>query len=124
MAGRSNWLVKMEKCVFCDIVAGKIPGDIVYQDEDFVAFRDIHPVAPVHIVIIPKAHISSLAEVGERQEGLMGRLILLAVKLAEKERIADRGYRLAINCGPEGGQIIPHLHVHLFGGRKLADQLG
>jgi len=114
----------MEKCVFCDIVAGKIPGDIVYQDEDFVAFRDIHPVAPVHIVIIPKAHISSLAEVGERQEGLMERLILLAVKLAEKERIADRGYRLAINCGPEGGQIIPHLHVHLLGGRKLADQLG
>ena len=114
----------MGKCVFCDIVAGKIPSDIVYQDEDFVAFRDIHPVAPVHIVIIPKAHISSLAEVGERQEGLMGRLILLAVKLAEKERIADRGYRLAINCGPEGGQIIPHLHVHLLGGRKLADQLG
>jgi histidine triad (HIT) family protein len=114
----------MGKCVFCDIVAGKIPSDIVYQDEDFVAFRDIHPVAPVHIVIIPKAHISSLAEVGERQEGLMGCLILLAVKLAEKERIADRGYRLAINCGPEGGQVIPHLHVHLLGGRKLADQLG
>ena len=114
----------MGKCVFCDIVAGKIPSDIVYQDEDFVAFRDIHPVAPVHIVIIPKAHISSLAEVGERQERLMGRLILLAVKLAEKERIADRGYRLAINCGPEGGQIIPHLHVHLIGGRKLADRLG
>lgn len=114
----------MEKCVFCDIVAGKIPSDIVYQDEDFVAFRDIHPVAPVHIVIIPKAHISSLAEVGERREGLMGCLILLAVKLAEKERIADRGYRLAINCGPEGGQVIPHLHVHLLGGRKLADQLG
>ncbi len=114
----------MEKCVFCDIVAGKIPSDIIYQDEDFVAFRDIHPVAPVHIVIIPKAHISSLAEVDERQEGLMGRFILLAVKLAAKEGIADRGYRLAINCGPEGGQIIPHLHVHLIGGRKLADQLG
>lgn len=114
----------MEKCVFCDIVAGKIPSDIIYRDEDFLAFRDIHPLAPVHIVIIPKAHISSLAEVGERQEGLMGRFILLAVKLAEKEGIADRGYRLAINCGPEGGQIIPHLHVHLIGGRKLADQLG
>lgn len=114
----------MEKCVFCDIVAGKIPSDIIYQDEDFVAFRDIHPLAPVHIVIIPKAHISSLAEVGERQEGLMGRLVLLAAKLAGKEGIADRGYRLAINCGPEGGQIIPHLHMHLIGGRKLADQLG
>jgi histidine triad (HIT) family protein len=114
----------MEKCVFCDIVSGKIPGDIVYQDEDFLAFRDIHPMAPVHIVIIPKAHISSLAEVGERQEGLIGRLILLAKKLAEKEGIARKGYRLAINCGPEGGQVVPHLHLHLLGGRKLADQLG
>ncbi len=114
----------MEKCVFCDIVAGKISSDIIYQDEDFLAFRDIHPLAPVHIVIIPKAHISSLAGVGERQEGLMGRLILLAAKLAGKEEIADRGYRLAINCGPEGGQVIPHLHLHLLGGRKLADQLG
>jgi len=114
----------MEKCVFCDIVSGKIPGDIIYQDEDFLAFRDIHPMAPVHIVIIPKAHISSLAEVGERQEGLIGRLILLAKKLAEKEGIAEKGYRLAINCGSEGGQVVPHLHLHLLGGRKLADQLG
>jgi len=114
----------MEKCVFCDIATGKIPSDIIYQDEDFLAFRDIHPLAPVHIVIIPKAHISSLAEVGERQEGLMGRLVLLAVKLAEKEGIAEKGYRLVINCGSEGGQIIPHLHLHLLGGRKLADQLG
>lgn len=114
----------MEKCVFCDIVSGKIPGDIIYQDEDFLAFRDIHPMAPVHIVIIPKAHISSLAEVGEWQEGLIGRLILLAKKLAEKEGIAEKGYRLAINCGSEGGQVVPHLHLHLLGGRKLADQLG
>jgi histidine triad (HIT) family protein len=114
----------MEKCVFCDIVSGKIPGDIIYQDEDFLAFRDIHPMAPVHIVIIPKAHISSLAEVGEWQEGLIGRLILLAKKLAEKGGIAEKGYRLAINCGSEGGQVVPHLHLHLLGGRKLADQLG
>jgi histidine triad (HIT) family protein len=114
----------MEGCVFCDIVSGKIPGDIIYQDKDFLAFRDIHPMAPVHIVIIPKAHISSLGEVDERQEGLIGRLILLAKKLAEKEGIAEKGYRLAINCGSEGGQVVPHLHLHLLGGRKLADQLG
>lgn len=114
----------MEECVFCDIVSGKIPSDIIYQDKDFLAFKDIHPLAPVHIVIIPKAHISSLAEVGERQEGLIGRLILLAKKLAEKEGIAEKGYRLAINCGPEGGQVVPHLHLHLLGGRKLAAQLG
>jgi histidine triad (HIT) family protein len=114
----------MEKCVFCDIVGGKIPGDIIYQDKDFLAFRDIHPMAPVHIVIIPKVHISSLAEVGEWQEGLIGRLVLLAKKLAEKEGIAEKGYRLAINSGPEGGQVVPHLHLHLLGGGKLADQLG
>jgi len=114
----------MEKCVFCEIVAGRIPSDIIYQDEDFVAFRDIHPLAPVHIVIVPKTHISSLAEVGEQQEGLMGRLILVAVKLAEERGIAEKGYRLAMNCGPEGGQIIPHLHLHLLGGRQLAHQLG
>jgi len=114
----------MEECVFCDIVSGKIPSDIIYQDKDFLAFRDIHPMAPVHIVIIPKAHISSLGEVDERQEGLIGRFILLAKKLAEKEGIAEKGYRLAINCGSEGGQVVPHLHLHLLGGRKLAAQLG
>ena len=114
----------MEKCLFCDIAAGKIPADIVYRSEDLLAFRDIHPLAPVHIIIIPKAHISSLAEVDERQEGLLGRLILVAVKLAQQEGVALKGYRLAINCGPEGGQLIPHLHLHLLGGRKLADQLG
>ena len=114
----------MAKCLFCDIAAGKIPADIVYRDEDLLAFRDIHPLAPVHIIIIPKAHISSLAEVDERQEGLLGRLILVAVKLAQQEGVALKGYRLAINCGPEGGQLIPHLHLHLLGGRKLADQLG
>ena len=114
----------MAKCVFCDIAAGKIPADIVYRDEDLLAFRDIHPLAPVHIIIIPKAHISSLAEVTERQERLLGRLVLVAAKLAEKEGVALKGYRLAINCGPQGGQVVPHLHLHLLGGRKLADQLG
>ncbi len=114
----------MEKCLFCDIAAGKIPADIVYRDKELLAFRDIHPLAPVHIIIIPQAHISSLAEVAEPQERLLGRLILLAAKLAEKEGVALKGYRLAINCGPQGGQVIPHLHLHLLGGRKLADQLG
>jgi len=114
----------MEKCVFCDIAAGKIPADIVYRDKELLAFRDIHPLAPVHIIIIPKAHIGSLAEVAEPQEGLLGRLILVAAKLAGKEGVALKGYRLAINCGPQGGQVIPHLHLHLLGGRKLADQLG
>ena len=113
-----------EKCLFCRIVAGEIPSDIVYQDEDFLAFRDIEPQAPKHVIIIPKTHITSLAELTEKQQGLIGRLIILARKLAEEEGIAKSGYRLAISCGPEGGQVVPHLHLHLIGGRKLSDQLG
>ena len=113
-----------EECLFCRIVAGEIPSNIIYHDQEFLAFRDINPQAPKHIIIIPKTHITSLAELTEQQQGLIGRLVILARDLAEKERIAERGYRLAINCGPEGGQVIPHLHLHLIGGRKLNDRLG
>jgi Diadenosine tetraphosphate (Ap4A) hydrolase and other HIT family hydrolases len=109
---------------FCRIVAGEIPSDIVYQDEDLLAFRDIEPQAPKHVVIIPKTHIASLAELTQEQQGLVGRLVMLAQKLAEEEGIARSGYRVAINCGPEGGQVVPHLHLHLIGGRRLSDQLG
>ncbi|GAG56508.1 unnamed protein product, partial [marine sediment metagenome] len=92
-----------EGCLFCRIVAGEIPGDIVYQDKEFLAFRDINPQAPKHVIIIPKTHIASLTELTEQQQGLIGRLIILARNLAEKEGIAESGYRLAVNCGPEGG---------------------
>jgi len=113
-----------EECIFCRIVAGEVPGDIVYQDEDFLAFRDILPKAPIHVLIIPKTHIASVAELTEGQQKLAGRLIIIAKNLAEKEGIAKKGYRLVINCGPEGGQIVPHLHLHLIGGRKLDAKLG
>jgi len=113
-----------EQCIFCRIVAGDVPSDIVYQDEDFLAFRDISPQAPTHVLIIPKTHITSLAQLTEEQQELAGRLIIIAKKLAEKEGIAKRGYRLVMNCGPEGGQLVPHLHLHLIGGRKLGDRLG
>jgi histidine triad (HIT) family protein len=113
-----------EECIFCRIVAGEIASDIVYQDEDFLAFRDIMPKAPTHILVIPKAHITSVAELTEGQEDLAGRLIIVASKLAEKEGIAEKGYRLAINSGPEGGQIVPHLHLHLLGGRQMDAGLG
>jgi histidine triad (HIT) family protein len=113
-----------EECIFCEIVAGEVPGDIVYQDEDFLAFRDILPKAPTHILIIPKTHITSVAElVGEQQE-LAGHLIVIARNLAEKEGIAKKGYRLVMNCGPEGGQVVPHLHLHLIGGRQMDAKLG
>jgi len=113
-----------EECIFCRIVAGEVPSDIVYQDEDFLAFRDILPKAPTHVLIIPKTHITSAAELTEGQQKLAGCLIIIAKNLAEKEEIAKKGYRLVINCGPEGGQLVPHLHLHLIGGRKLDAKLG
>jgi histidine triad (HIT) family protein len=113
-----------EECIFCRIVAGQVPGDIVYQDEDFLAFRDISPQAPTHLLIIPKIHITSLDELTEEQQELSGRLIIIAKNLAENEGIAKRGYRLVINCGSNGGQAVPHLHLHLIGGRRLDDRLG
>ena len=113
-----------EECIFCRIVAGEVPADIVYQDEDFLAFRDIMPKAPKHVLIIPKTHIASVAELTEGQEKLAGRLLIIAKNLAKKEGIARKGYRLVINCGPEGGQVVPHLHLHLLGGRQMEARLG
>ena len=111
-------------CIFCQIAAGKIPTEFIYQDEDAVAFRDIHPLAPTHLIIIPKEHIPSLAHLTEEQSPLMGHMINIANQLAKKEGISERGYRLIINCGKEGGQVVPHLHLHLIGGRKISDELG
>ena len=111
-------------CVFCRIVAGEIPGDIVYQDAEIVAFRDIHAVAPTHILLLPRKHVGSLQELEEGDGVLVGRMVLRAKKLAEQEGVAERGYRLVVNCGPEGGQLVPHLHLHLIGGRKLDDSMG
>jgi len=113
-----------EECIFCRIVAGELPADIVYQDEHFLAFRDILPRAPIHVLIIPKTHITSVAELTNEWQELAGRLIIIAKNLAEKEGIAKNGYRLVINCGHEGGQLVPHLHLHLIGGRQLDAKLG
>jgi len=113
-----------ERCLFCRLAAGDIPSEVVYQDKDFFAFRDIHPQTPKHVIIIPRVHIASVTKLTEKEQELMGRLIMLAKKLAEQEDIARTGYRLTINCGHEGGQVVPHLHLHLLGGRKLSNQLG
>ena len=113
-----------EECIFCRIVAGEVPGDIVYRDEDFLAFRDIMPKAPTHVLIIPKTHITSADELTDGQQKLAGRLIIIAKNLAKKEGVAGKGYRLVINCGPEGGQVVPHLHLHLLGGRQMDARLG
>jgi histidine triad (HIT) family protein len=111
-------------CIFCKIAAGSIPADIVYRDDDVVAFRDIHPQAPVHIVIIPRRHIASVNDLKESDRALAASLILVAGKVAQKEGIAKSGYRLSINNGPDGTQEVPHIHLHVLGGRLLSGQLG
>ena len=111
-------------CIFCQIIEGKIPSDTVYQDEEIIAFRDINPKAPVHIIIIPRRHIAALSDLSEDDSALVGRMVAAANKLAKEEGVADKGYRVFINCGKEGGQLVPHLHLHLVGGRQLSDQVG
>jgi len=111
-------------CVFCKIAAGAIPADIVYSDEELLAFRDIHPMAPVHDVLIPRKHIMSVNSLSDTDRSLAGRMMLAAAKVAEKEGIAQSGYRLTINNGPDGTQVVPHLHLHILGGRLLSEKLG
>ena len=110
-------------CVFCQIVAGNIPSDTLYQDEEVIAFRDINPMAPTHILIIPKRHITSLAHLSDAETPIIGHMTKVANQLARDEGISERGYRLIISCGEEGGQVVPHLHMHLLGGRKLPGRL-
>jgi histidine triad (HIT) family protein len=112
------------ECIFCRIIAGEIPADIVFQDNASIVFRDIHPQAPQHILVVPKSHIASLAEATAKQQNLLGHLILVANDVARKENFSTKGYRLTINCGLDGGQIVPHLHIHLLGGRRLDDLMG
>ena len=110
-------------CVFCQIVAGKIPSETLYQDEEVIAFRDINPLAPTHVLIIPKRHIASLAQLTDDEMPLIGHMVRVANQLAREEGVAESGYRLVISSGEQGGQIVPHLHIHLLGGRRLSDRL-
>ena len=112
------------ECIFCQIVAGKVPSEILYRDEEVIAFRDINPQAPTHLIIIPQKHIPFLTHLTEEQLPLIGHMVNIANQLARKEGISESGYRLVINCGEQGGQLVPHLHMHLLGGRQLSDALG
>ena len=105
-------------CVFCRIAARQMPADVEYEDEDVLAFKDIYPKAPVHILIIPKRHIESLARLEPGDADLVGRCVLAARRLAERTGYAERGYRLSCNTGPEGGQVVYHLHFHFTAGRR------
>ena len=110
-------------CIFCKIVAGEIPADILYQDEAVIAFRDVNPLAPTHVLIIPRQHIPSLTHLSGNELLLIGNMVNVANQLAEREGVSGSGYRLVINCGEQGGQLVPHLHMHLLGGRRLTDGL-
>jgi histidine triad (HIT) family protein len=106
-------------CIFCRIISGEIPSDILYQDEQVVAFRDINPKATVHLLLVPRKHIESVAELSEDEASIMGHLVTVANRLAREAGISEKGYRLVVNSGPEGGQEVPHLHLHLLGGRQM-----
>ena len=110
---------KIMDCIFCRIISGEIPSDILYQDEQVVAFRDINPKAPVHLLLVPLKHIESVAELSEDEASIMGHLVTVANRIAREAGISEKGYRLVVNSGPEGGQEVPHLHLHLLGGRQM-----
>ncbi|KXK10788.1 MAG: HIT family protein [Chloroflexi bacterium OLB14] len=109
----------MTDCIFCKIIAGEIPSTNVYKDEQATAFRDINPAAPTHILIVPNKHIDSVNFLTTDDEQLIGHLFMVAKNLAEKEGIAESGYRLTMNTNQEGGQTVFHIHLHLLGGRQM-----
>ena len=109
----------MDDCLFCKISKGEIPAEFVYKDEQIVAFKDIKPSAPVHILIVPRKHLASLDEVKTEDQQLLGKMLLVVQKIAQERGIAQSGYRLVINNGEGAGQVIPHLHLHLLGGKKF-----
>lgn len=113
----------MDNCIFCKIINKEIPSTIVYEDEEILAFRDINPVAPVHILVIPKKHISKLTELEDGNEIIIGKIYKTINKIAKDENIFEKGFRVIVNCGEDGGQEVGHLHFHLIGGKKLGTKI-
>ena len=109
----------MENCIFCKIIAGQAAGKLLYHDDQISAFRDIHPAAPIHILVVPNRHIASLNDLQPEDAALMGRLFLVAAQLARQEGIERSGYRLIVNTGPDAGQAVFHVHLHLMGGHRM-----
>lgn len=110
-------------CIFCKIINKEIPSKIVYEDEEILAFEDIAPQAPVHIVVIPKKHIEKITEITEEDEKIIGKIYTVINKIAKEKNIADDGFRVIINCGENGRQEVKHIHFHLLGGKKLNDKI-
>ena len=108
----------MSDCIFCRIVAGEIPSRKIYEDDDMLAFHDIQPAAPIHFLVIPKKHIASLGDAAEADAALLGKLLVVAARLA-RENGCEQGFRTIINTGRVGGQEVPHLHIHILGGAAV-----
>jgi histidine triad (HIT) family protein len=109
----------MTDCLFCKIVARSIPSNIVFEDDNVLAFEDINPKAPVHILIIPKLHIATINDISSEHDALIGQMYLAAKTIAKEKLIADDGYRVVMNCNKHGGQEVYHIHLHLLGGKQL-----
>jgi len=109
----------MTDCLFCKMVSGDITPDTVYEDDQVLAFRDLNPQAPLHVLVIPKQHVSTLNDLNDSNEQLAGHLLAVAAKIAAQEGYADSGYRTVMNCNADGGQTVFHPHLHLFAGRKM-----
>ena len=112
-----------EDTIFSKIVRGEIPSDLLYQDDLVTAFRDINPIAPTHVLVVPNRIIATAADVTEADEAVLGRMVRVAAQIAEDEGVAENGYRLMLNCREHGGQEVYHLHLHLLGGRPLGPML-
>jgi histidine triad (HIT) family protein len=110
----------VSECLFCNIALGRIPADVVYQDSDVVAFRDIQPQAPVHVLVIPRKHIPDFRAANEEDESLIGKMARAAARVADQEGIGDSGFRSVVNTGPHAQQSVPHLHMHVLGGRQMS----
>lgn len=115
--------MKKEDCIFCKIINREIPSTIVYEDDELIAFEDIAPIAPVHILIVPKNHIEALTDLNEDNSKFISKVYLVANKIAEEKGIKERGFRVTVNCGEDGGQVVKHLHFHLLGGAKLPTKI-
>ena len=109
----------MDDCLFCKIVKGEIPATKVYEDDEFIAFNDSAPIAPIHILVIPKKHIASLAHMEDGDEVLIGKIYKVINKIAEEKGFREDGFRVVVNCGENGGQEVMHLHFHILAGKKL-----
>ncbi len=114
----------MADCIFCRIVAKEITSQILYEDDSILAFKDIHPIAPVHVLVIPKKHIININDITEQDEQLIGKIFVVIKKLAAEMGVAYTGFRVVTNSGPDGGQEVDHLHFHLIGGKQLGGKIG